>query len=309
MRKTIALLLFVFGSEMSMSCSDEYTQEAVQYEFSVALYAENSKRHQSAASYGDYVFFVTNLRSHLYLYNLKKKMLLCDKKFVPVTEKTGNYILYHCNQMTFGNRRYAEQDPFPLLYISQRARSDKRCIIEVYRIIPEKSGSDDYTAMDAILVQTIYFPVMSAENALGRVNVAIDNDSGDMYCYSYSTLSSDLNYGQCRSSKLTIPDIYEKEVYMEDKDIIDSFSLDYSGINSQGGCIKDGKLYIGQGYPGAGYVYLNIIDLRKKMLLERVDLLSMGVTWEPQGCFFYDRNLMFGETENIWELRLVQKYE
>ena len=77
--------------------------------------------------------------------------------------------------------------------------------------------------------------------------------------------------------------------------------LDCSAVNMQCGCIVNGILYIGQGYKSAGYIYLNVVDLRRRQLLERIDLIERGVTWEPEGCFFYNGNLMIAEGTNIWE--------
>lgn len=269
--------------------------------FLVSLFASNGHSHQSAAAFGDYAFFITDRRSALYFYDLNSKRMISVTNLGAMDEKTGGYYLYHCNQMTFGIDFFDKNDPFPLLYISQRARDDNRCIVEVFRLLP-KTMNSIYTSLDVELVQTIYFPIMTIENSLGRVNCAIDNLNFLLYTYSYSTINSDSNRGKCRISCFNIPKISEKEVILNDEDIIDSFSLDYSGINSQGGCIKDGYLYIGQGYSSVG-IYLNIIDLQKKKLQNRIDLLHQGIAWEPEGCFVYQGNIMISSGNNIWQFK------
>ena len=329
MKKIISSILLGLIVQTSLSCSkDDYDFEPVDniehavdenipiknnrpntqtpsfVSFDVSLYANNIKSHQSAAVYGDYAVFVTDRRSIFYLYNLKTKQLLCEKQFEAVNEKIGKYILYHCNETTFGVDFYKENDPFPLLYITQRARADKRCIVEVFRLRPERTTPDsDFTSLDAELVQTIYFPVMTAENFLGRVNCVIDAKNKLMYSYSYNLTSGDANYMLGRVTSFQIPDIKEAEVYLNDDSIVDSFDLSYTAVNSQGGCINNGILYIGQGMKSAGYIYLNIIDLNDKKVITRTDLLANGSEWEPEGCFYYNGAVMLSAGKNIWELK------
>ena len=321
MRKIILFFQFLFVIQISLSCTTDdddvrnettFIIEPDDNEFpddvsyigpvKVSLYSDSCHSHQSAASYGDYAVFVTDRRGTLYLYSLKKKRIVCKKYMEAVEERIGKYVLYHCNQMTFGRDFYDSSDPFPLLYISQRAREDNRCIMEVYRLIPKWSEKDsEYTKLETELVQMVYFPVMTKENSLGRINCTIDVTNNSMYTYSYSTLDDDSNRGKCRISRFNIPDIHEKEMYLNDEDVIDSYPLDYNGINSQGGCIKDGRLFIAQGYKSAGYIYLNVIDLEKKELVKRIDLLHNGFSWEPEGCFTYNGNIMISSGTRIWE--------
>lgn len=252
-------------------------------------------RHQSAAAYGDHALFVTGGRSRICLYNLKTKEVLYTLDLKGMSSST-----YHCNQSSFGIDKYAQDDPFPLLYISQRARSDKRCFIEVYRVSPEfDAKTSDYDFFSVEKVQTILLPQMSYDNSLGNANCVIDSSNGLMYTYSRNNNSTEDNYGQCRITCFSIPKISEKTVVLEDSDIISSFMTDIQAINMQGGCIKDGILYIGQGSAAAGYIYLNIIDLQKELLVRRFNLQDYKVNWEPEGCFFYDGSVMLAHSSAI----------
>lgn len=251
--------------------------------------------HQSAAAYGDYALFVTGGRSRICLYNLKTKEVLYTLDQKGVSSST-----YHCNQSTFGIEKYAQDDPFPLLYISQRAKSDKRCFIEVYRIAPEFNvKTSDYDSFSIEKVQTILLPKMSYDNSLGNANCVIDSSNGLMYTYSRNNNSTEDNYGQCKITCFSIPMINEKTVVLEDSDILSSFMTDIQAINMQGGCIKDGILYIGQGSAAAGYIYLNIIDLQKELLVRRFNLRDYKINWEPEGCFFYNGSVMLAHSSAI----------
>ena len=271
---------------------------------SVSLYADNSKDNQSAAVYGDYLFVITKGRGYIYIYNLKSKTLVYTIRPGAILEYDyKGSDLYHCNQATFGIDFYAHDDPFPLLYISQRAKSDLRCFVEVFRIVPElNERGDGYKSIDAQLVQTIYFPAMTKENSLGNVNCVIDSEKKLMYTYSRNNNKEEENYGACKISCFNIPPLGQNYVYLEDSDILSSFMLGCSAVNMQGGCIKDNILYIGQGYKAVGYIYLNVVDLYNRNLLGRIDLLRQGVEWEPEGCFYYQENVMLTAGSNIWEI-------
>ena len=123
--------------------------------------------------------------------------------------------LYHCNQSTFGREKYEPGDFFPLLYISQRSRSERRCLTEVFRIIPLfNADSTSMLSFRIELVQEIFFPPMSRENSMGNVNCVIDPGSRRMYTYSRNNNPEDGNYLQCKISRFAIPDIHQREVVL-----------------------------------------------------------------------------------------------
>lgn len=251
--------------------------------------------HQSAAAYKDYAIFVRGGRSVMCLYSLKKKEVLYSLNL-----KGVNRNVYHCNQSSFGCEKYDPSDFFPLLYVSQRANASGRCFIEVYRIHPEyNEEGTEFASFGVELVQLIYLPRMSQDNSLGNANCAIDASKRVMYVYSRNNNTDDDNYGQCKITEFEIPDVHQKQVALEDSDIQSSFLLDISAVNMQGGCVNNGMLYIGQGVYSAGYIYLNVIDLEKKELVIRMDLMKEGVRWEPEGCFFYDGSVMISHTRAI----------
>ena len=303
--KTINCSFFLlFFMTLSMSCVEDEDEVFGGDVFSFSLYSSNSYNNQSAASYADYLFLVPKLRGKIYMYSLKEKRLLSSFTMIAMTELTSSGgDVYHCNQTSFGADYYDANDPFPLLYISQRARSDKRCFTEVFRIIANKSDSDtEYSSFELQLVQVIYFPPMSESNSLGNVNTVIDRENHLLYTYSRNNVRSDENYRQCKISCFAIPDVHQSEVYLEDLDIKTSYMIDCSAYYMQGACIQGKYLFIARGAAGVGYIDINVIDLEKKALKTQLDLLSKGYRWEPEGCFYYKGNLMISTGNNIWEL-------
>ena len=257
--------------------------------------------HQSAAAFGDYAFFVADGRSRVCLYNLKEKRILYTLEM-----KGANGTIYHCNQSSFGFEKYEPNDFFPLLYVSQRAKTDGRCFVEVYRIYPlYNEDVSEFESFYVELVQTIYFPKLSYENCMGNVNCVVDRSTRTMYTYSRNNDSTADNYGRCVISRFAIPDVHQKTVILHDEAILSSFMIDADALNMQGGCIQDGILYIGQGYLSVGYIYLNVIDLEKEQLVRRIDLQENRFVWEPEGCFFYDGSVMLAHTSAIWRVDKV----
>lgn len=272
--------------------------------YACSLYANNCFENQSTAVYKNYLFLVPNYREIIYIYSIKNKELLYSYTMEAMKELNGSgSILYHCNNTCFGTDYYDVNDFFPLLYISQRARSDKRCFTEVFRIVANKSSKDsEFSSFKLELVQTIYFPPMSKSNSMGNVNTVIDRENKLLYTYSRNNSQNDTNYRQCKISCFSIPDIHQSEVYLEDTDIRNSYMLNISALYMQGACIEGDYLYIARGSKNVGYIDINIIDLNTQKIVKQLDLLSKGYRWEPEGCFFYDGHLMISSGNNIWKL-------
>ena len=285
--KYFLLILFMLQVEAAFSQSTDRRL--------FSQYAMNGFAAQSAACYGDYLILVSKQVSKMAFYNLKSKKMLCKRELVPWLEMRGKTDVYHANNSSFGIQRFKDSDPFPLLYVSHRENNDKRGVLQVYRIMPLKSQSDktDFDSLSVSLVQTIYYPKMTDQNALGSPWTVIDQERNWMYTYSRNNRGKASNKGVCRISKFRIPPIGESdEVYLNDEDILDSYEVDFMAPQSQGAYIYKGKMYIAQGVSPKKYIWLRIIDLKKKELLNSIDLKEAGFPTEPEGCFIYDGNLM-----------------
>lgn len=255
------------------------------YDFGV--YANNSLLGQSAAVYGDYLFIVANLLARAAVYNLRTRQLLYT-----LTTGVTSESFWHCNQSSFGIDFYADNDPFPLLYISMQNNSEGRGEVHVYRIVPTYTDGE-ISEFSLTRVQVVYLPVMSDENCLGNPNVTIDVQKGVMWAYCRNEREGASNYRKAHFAKFAIPDKNVSVVTLDDADILDSFSDDWSMLYAQGGFIKNGKLIIMQGMASGGFIYCRVIDLyleRKQVAM--MDLLADGFTQEPEGVFTYDGKIM-----------------
>lgn len=262
--------------------------------------------HQSAACYGDYVFFISNKMIHTLVFNMRTN----SRVFYLKQEQLGTGTIYHCNQACFGTQKYSEEDYFPLLYISQFQNKSNRCFIQVFRVLPTSNGiNQDFTAFAFELIQTIYFPVFTDENCLYYANAVIDTDNHYIYTYSYDKNSAAETFHQCKISKFNIPDpIGASSVKLSDDDILDSYFIPTEGPYMQGAAYNNGLIYIGKGSPSLGYVYLHVVDLANRRLWFSVELLkNRYFNFEPEGAFFYKDDLYIGASSRIFKFTF--KYE
>ena len=271
-----------------------------------SLYDNKGLSAQSAACYGDYLVQVKKYVSMMSLYNLRTKKSLCVCELQPWKELRGSMDIYHANNCSFGLQKFKESDVFPLLYVSHRENNSKRGVLQVFRIQPVKSSNEktDYDSLIISLVQTVYFPRMTDDNALGSPWTVIDKDHNCMYTYSRNNRKSATNKGICRISKFKIPAIGDSaEVFLNDNDILDSYEVTFKAPLAQGACIYKGLMYIAQGKPNK-YVWLRIIDLEKRKLVRSINLKEEGFPSEPEGCFIYRNHLMISTGKRIFKINI-----
>lgn len=244
---------------------------------------------QSAAIYGDYVFFLNSGMSTIVLFNMKTMVNL----YTCQTGLPSDPIL-HCNQSAFGKERYDAEDMFPLLYTAAQNNAAGRCEWRAYRIVPTLS-ENEIASFTVSLVQTIYLPVMTDENCLGNANPAFDFDRDCLWSYSRNNNTEAANYRQARFTKFAIPAVFDtndqvvSEITLSDADILDAFSADFSMAYAQGGFISRGKLFIGQGGPLYPLTVLRVIDLYAvRGQVTFFDLRADGMDDEPEGLYAYD---------------------
>lgn len=256
-------------------------------EYDFTVFANNSMLGQSSARYGDYLFIVSDLLAKVACYHLPTKQLLYT-----LTTGITSESHWHCNQSSFGSKFYDENDPFPVLYISMQNNANGRGEAHGYRIIPAYTDGQ-ISSFSISLVQIIYLPEMTDENCLGNPNVAFDVKAGYMWAYCRNENAEAANYRLAHFAKFAIPELTSPEVTLEDTDILEQFSDDWSMLYAQGGFIRNGKLVIMQGYANAGFINCRVIDLYlEKRQVSWLDLYKDGFRQEPEGVFWWDGKIM-----------------
>jgi len=283
------------------------------YHYDISEWADIKQAHQSATNWGDYCFMVTNYESNIYIYNLATKTLIQTWNN-PVSHSGQTH--YHANQCTFGNLYYDESDYFPLLYITVNmepsGQYQGRCSQEVYRVVAEyDEETGTYSSFDFVLVQKIYLPVMTTNNDLGNANMAIDRVRNRMVFY--SRYQADGSNKWCKITEMRIPEFTAvagdtlQVVVLEDSNILNSYFIDSPANDMQGATIYAGKLFIGRGSGGAGYIQLIVVDLIQKSQIARLELLDEDFTQEPEGVFIYNGKLIISTNYSSSSSSLAHK--
>lgn len=230
---------------------------------------------QGAASFGDYLFQFQHANAAVYIYNLAEKTFV---KKITLTANSNN----HCNQASFSNTYYHEEDSFPLLYVSGSQNTSYNHV-QVYRII----GQNENIVIQQI--QEIVLPKNYNSNKISATCIIMDNDNNCLYAYA--------NSSSARLIKFKTPDFHQEAVDLTDADILDYVSIGHID-HQQGGIIKNGILYMIFGVPAWGdIVWLRLFNLETKSEIARFNLSEKGFKGEPESVFFY-KNDLFAVTNN-----------
>lgn len=276
-----------------------YYGEKIKFDnsFSYKTFSSGSASGQSSAIYGDYLFIVKDKLTNVICYNMAKRAILYN-----LATGLSKDATWHCNQCQFGTLKYSQDDMFPVLYITVNNNAQGRCSWVAYRIIPTLTDGE-ISSFEIVEVQTIKLPVMTDNNALGNVNIAVDTERNLLWGYGRNNNSNADNSQLARFVCFPMPQLTESEVIFEDSDIIDTFSNDWKMSYAQGGFIKNGKLVFMQGYSNVGHINMRVIDLyAQKKQVSFVELFANGFTEEPEGVFYWNGHIYTSaNSSNIWE--------
>ena len=163
----------------------------------------------------------------------------------------------HCNNASFAHSRYADSDPFPLLYVSG-CYGDKACYVT--RLFPGSS----------VLIQRIFyasdcFPVAQ--------DWCVDADSDYLYAFGGK------RGGAMYLKKFNLPPIGTDDVRLTDNDVLQTIPITCVRV-AQGSKIKDGYAYLPDGDSPGNY-WLHVVDLATGREVRTIDLNPIGL--EPEG--------------------------
>ena len=175
--------------------------------------------------------------------------------------------IVHCNDVSFGGRKYNESDQFPVLYIQQRSNASA---VNAYRII---SNQDSY---DASLIQTISFtPCKSSVSAVDAKNnlfYVLYNAGEGVLLASYEVPSFNKESVTINPSKDGKKKPYLMPAMKVTQDMV--FYNHY--------------LIISTGYSGEGELWF--VDVTTGVA-RKIDLVAEGLRLEPEGLSVYQGKL------------------
>lgn len=299
MKKTFLIIILISTSILSSCQTDDFMDEIkisdnriseiekVSIKIEKYMDQHSSGSIQGASCHGDYLFQFQDYNANVYVYNLKDKYFIDVFPLKPIASN-------HCNNVSFSNIYFQEDDEFPLLYVSG-SRSGEYNHAQVYRI-QKNDISFSFTK-----IQEIILPECNESNKLYWTGVIMDNENGFMYVYANHLTSAQI-------AKFNIPDISKHEIELSEDDILEIFSLD-KFTHQQGAVINNGLLYVMDGVPGYGDTnYLRIIDLEKHGDYKIYNISAMGFNQEFEGLTIY-KDMLIAPTLNtgIFSIKLYPK--
>lgn len=202
----------------------------------------------------------------------------------------------HCNSAFFGNKKYAEGDLFPILYVNAYNTSGLPLgTLYGHRILFD-SANNIYSTQ---LIQTI---------KIGFTNDEIWTIQGDIRPYGNFILNSDTNelYAftlrgeNTRFFKFNMPDIEIGDTILNKNDIIEMFDTEILPY-IQGCTYSNNQIFALNGNDSIiqNSSYLNVINLNKKSITNRIPLSSLMN--EPEAIFKYDNSLFIAGFNNFYK--------
>lgn len=213
----------------------------------------------------------------------------------------------HANQCMFSGLCLGDNS-IPLLYVTAGKGTGLdadgyfyRCVVENIRL---KDGK--YCAQT---VQTITFAPEGLENTpfqapcWGCPSFLPDTETGSLYIFSarFRTTRAFLdrkNENAYIITRFPLPDPAAGGlVRLTARNILDQFTVPFDVLFTQGGTIRNGKLYYTFGFPAQDYpLAMRVYDLQKKCLAARVDLSGSAMGDEEIECCAFWGNTLLCDT-------------
>jgi len=273
-------------------------------QYGIAQTATRIPDSRSSAVYNGFMFTVAEKLASISMYDMRRQTDVYTCTLTPHNDvNASGETVYNCAQASFGTLKYAEDDVFPLLYVSQRADNDGRCSVIVLRIVPKQNETKTaYVSFSVETVQTIFLPVASGTNGLYEARLTVDPQTGAFYVCSYDT--GDANR-QMRISQFEAVGLTQSTVTLSSPQTsyllstLDGKAID--GASIRGAFIEQGKLYVVGSNTSGGSLY--VVDLAGKKVVSSLSLKTADVTVQPQGCVMFGNHIiLIGEDNNLYTI-------
>lgn len=230
-----------------------------------------------SAVFGDYLFTAKNQMDKIAINNMKTKTAVGVITMTAVNT-------YHCNNINFGNEKYDNNDPFPLLYVSMENSAEHKAV--VLRI---QESNEEYSAS---IVQTITYPD-NITAGMYYQNCYIDKENNYLYISGSNTESFVAGDGKkIIFKRYSLPLLSAGDVQLTNADILGQFEFDLLTA-PQGGFITNNRLFQAYGY-GSGADQTKricMIDLLRGVLATNILISAYGYNTEPESVFMWDNGL------------------
>ena len=273
-------------------------------QYAIAQTATAIPAGNSAAVYNGYMFVVADKLASVTLYDMRqnKQLAVCNlepREDVDDSQST----VYSCAYASFGTLKYSTYDEFPLLYVSQRAKTGGKCFVTVLRVVPVMNANlTSCTSFSVQQVQTITLPAATTSNGLYEAKLAVNPQTGDFYVYSYNPNDAT---GQLRISQFAAVSLSKTEVTLASPKssylLTNLESEAIKGAAVRGGFISQDRFYLAEESADSGI--LHVVDLVNKKTVSSLSLKTADVTVKPHMCLNFKNHItLISEDNNLYTI-------
>jgi len=282
MKFSYVVILFLLLSAVSGNAQKPYV---------VHQYMNQIKLHKVPQQGMDIVknkIFVLHDGGSCHVYDFKTKKVISS--FDLASKRKGN----HCNTGNFGVEK-VKGASFPVMYISLGKPGDVDefvCMVESFTM---HNGKFSSKIVQRIKMDQSQFESKGLKPIWGCPNWVVDKERKHLWAFSaikrtICSVTGPFETNKYVAVKYRLPKLSEgKEVVLTAADVLDEAVMEFDAYATQGGTMKDGKIYyafgFGKKHPESPS-QLRVYDTDKRIIAQRYDLTD-DVPEEPEDVAVY----------------------
>ena len=282
MKFSYVVILFLLLSAVSGNAQKPYV---------VHQYMNQIKLHKVPQQGMDIVknkIFVLHDGGSCHVYDFKTKKVISS--FDLASKRKGN----HCNTGNFGVEK-VKGASFPVMYISLGKPGDVDEIVCMVESFTMHNGKFSSKIVQRIKMDQSQFESKGLKPIWGCPNWVVDKERKHLWAFSaikrtIRSVTGPFETNKYVAVKYRLPKLSEgKEVVLTAADVLDEAVMEFDAYATQGGTMKDGKIYyafgFGKKHPESPS-QLRVYDTDKRIIAQRYDLTD-DVPEEPEDVAVY----------------------
>lgn len=272
------------SSNENPTTTDSNVSEDLYNPFSISIYMTKGSSESQGMDICKGKAFVLLDGGTCLVYDFTNKIQQALDTFNLGSKRIGN----HCNCANFGIETKSGAS-FPLLYVSNGKVGD----IEEYTCnvesITETNGKYSSEKVQTITLDQSGFTTKGLQTIWGCPNWVVDKERKFLWAFSaikrtLASITGDFSNNKYLALKFRIPTLNEsKNITFTADDVLDEVIFDFDAYATQGGYMKDGKIYYAFGFSNntESPQKIRIFDTDTRKIIGRIDL-QQYITEEPE---------------------------
>ncbi len=259
--------------------------------YAVRQYMRQIKLHKVPQQGMDIVknkIFVLHDGGTCHVYDFKTKKVISS--FDLASKRKGN----HCNTGNFGIEK-VKGASFPVMYISLGKPGDVDEFVCLVESFTECKGKYTSEIVQRIKMDQSQFEAKGLKPIWGCPNWVVDKERKHLWAFSaikrtIRSVTGPFESNKYIAVKYRLPKLSEgKEIVLTANDVLDEAVMEFDAYATQGGTMKDGKIYyafgFGKKHPESPS-QLRVYDTDKQCIVQRYDITD-DVPEEPEDVAVY----------------------